>query len=73
MHARSSLASPPALRALPRTFPSHPPIQNPTPLRQGFETGIPLVDIDFFLAVSIAFTLFAAINEGSGKFVDEDE
>ena len=39
----------------------------------GFETGIPLIDVDFFLAVSIAFTLFAAINEGSGKFVDEDE
>lgn len=39
----------------------------------GFETGIPLVDIDFFLAVSIAFTLFAAINEGTGKFVDEEE
>ena len=38
----------------------------------GFETGIPLIDIDFFLAVSIAFTLFAAINEGSGKFVDEE-
>lgn len=38
----------------------------------GFETGIPLIDVDFFLAVSIAFTLFAAINEGSGKFVDEE-
>lgn len=38
----------------------------------GYETGIPLMDIDFFLAVSIAFTLFAAIAEGSGKFVDED-
>lgn len=39
----------------------------------GFETGIPLIDVDFFLAVSIAFTLFAAINEGTGKFVDDDE
>ena len=29
----------------------------------GFETGIPLVDVDFFLAVSIGLTLFAAINE----------
>jgi len=42
------------------------------PLAQfGLETGIPLRDAEPLLLASIFFTLFAAINEGSGKFVDE--
>jgi photosystem II 22kDa protein len=42
------------------------------PLAQlGLETGIPLKDAEPLLLFSIAFTLFAAINEGSGSFVDE--
>lgn len=35
------------------------------------ETGIPLNEAEPLLLVFIAFTLFAAVNEGSGKFVDE--
>ena len=43
------------------------------PLGQiGIETGIPLNEAEPLLLGSIAFTLFAAINEGRGKFVDED-
>lgn len=42
------------------------------PLAQfGFETGIPLQDTEFGLAVGIVFMLLAAVNEGTGKFVDE--
>ena len=42
------------------------------PLGQlGLETGIPLNEAEPLLLFSIAFTLFAAINEGSGKFVEE--
>jgi photosystem II 22kDa protein len=42
------------------------------PLGQlGIETGIPLNEAEPLLLFSIAFTLFAAINEGDGKFVDE--
>lgn len=39
----------------------------------GYETGIPLLDIDWILGASILFTLLAALNEGSGRFVDEEE
>jgi photosystem II protein len=43
------------------------------PLAQlGLETGIPLREAEPLLLASIFFTLFAAINEGSGKFIDED-
>lgn len=42
------------------------------PLAQfDFETGIPLQDTEFGLLVFIAFFLLAAVNEGTGKFVDE--
>jgi photosystem II 22kDa protein len=42
------------------------------PLGQfGLETGIPLNEAEPILIFSILFTLFAAINEGRGKFVDE--
>lgn len=42
------------------------------PLGQfGLETGIPLNEAEPLLLFSIVFTLFAAINEGRGKFVDE--
>jgi len=42
------------------------------PLAQfDFETGIPLQDTEFGLLVFIAFFALAAVNEGSGKFVDE--
>ena len=34
--------------------------------------GIPLTEAEPLLLASIIFTLFAAVNEGSGKFVDED-
>eukprot|EP00178_Gracilaria_changii_P023265 TRINITY_DN7058_c0_g1_i2.p1 TRINITY_DN7058_c0_g1~~TRINITY_DN7058_c0_g1_i2.p1 ORF type:complete len:271 (+),score=50.35 TRINITY_DN7058_c0_g1_i2:69-815(+) len=41
------------------------------PLGQiGLETGIPLYEAEPLLLFSIVFTLFAAINEGRGKFVD---
>lgn len=44
------------------------------PLEQlGLETGVPLGEIEPLLAVSILFTFFAAINEGSGRFVADDE
>jgi photosystem II protein len=36
------------------------------------ETGLPLNETEPLLVFFIIFTLFAAINEGSGKFVDED-
>ncbi|PNW88154.1 hypothetical protein CHLRE_01g016600v5 [Chlamydomonas reinhardtii] len=36
------------------------------------ETGLSLRDTEFGLVVFILFLLFAAINEGSGKFVDEE-
>lgn len=43
------------------------------PLAQlGLETGIPLTEAEPLLLASIIFTLFAAVNEGSGKFVDEE-
>lgn len=43
------------------------------PLAQlGLETGIPLKDAEPVLLASIILTLFTAINEGTGKFVDED-
>ncbi|MEW5301431.1 MAG: hypothetical protein WDW36_004291 [Sanguina aurantia] len=43
------------------------------PLAQfDFETGVPLVDTEFGLVVFIAFFVFAAINQGSGKFVEVD-
>ena len=35
------------------------------------ETGLPLSETEPLLLFFIVFTLFAAINEGSGKFVDE--
>ena len=38
-----------------------------------FETGLPLSETEPLLIVFILFTLFAAINEGTGKFVDEDD
>nr|DAA05916.1 TPA_inf: chloroplast photosystem II 22 kDa PsbS protein precursor psbS [Acetabularia acetabulum] len=42
------------------------------PLAQfDIETGLPLADTEPLLLVFIAFTLFAAINEGSGRFTDE--
>ena len=42
------------------------------PLGQiGFTTGVPLAETERLLLFSIVFTLFAAINEGSGNFVDE--
>jgi photosystem II 22kDa protein len=34
--------------------------------------GIPLTEAEPLLLASIIFTLFAAVNEGSGKFVDEE-
>lgn len=43
------------------------------PLAQlGLETGIPLTEAEPLLLFSIIFTLFAAVNEGTGKFVEED-
>lgn len=43
------------------------------PLGQfGFETGIPLQDTEFGLAAFILFFVLAAVNEGTGKFVDEE-
>jgi len=43
------------------------------PLGQiGLETGIPLTEAEPLLLFSILFTLFAAINEGRGEFVDEN-
>jgi len=36
------------------------------------ETGLPLTETEPLLIFFIIFTLFAAINEGSGKFVEED-
>ncbi|GFR52578.1 hypothetical protein Agub_g15171 [Astrephomene gubernaculifera] len=36
------------------------------------ETGLSLRDTEFGLLVFILFLLFAAVNEGSGKFVDDD-
>lgn len=42
------------------------------PLAQiGLETGIPLQETEPLLIASILFTFFAAVNEGTGKFVDE--
>lgn len=42
------------------------------PLGQiGFTTGVPLNETEPLLLFSIVFTLFAAINEGRGDFVDE--
>lgn len=42
------------------------------PLGQiGLETGIPLSEAEPLLIFSILFTLFAAVNEGQGKFVEE--
>ena len=42
------------------------------PLGQlGLETGIPLSEAEPLLLFSIAFTLLAAVNEGTGKFVEE--
>jgi photosystem II protein len=35
------------------------------------QTGVPLNEAEPLLIFSIVFTLLAAINEGSGKFVDE--
>lgn len=37
----------------------------------GLETGIPLYETEPLLLAFIVFTLFAAINEGTGKFVEE--
>ncbi|KXZ48765.1 hypothetical protein GPECTOR_25g349 [Gonium pectorale] len=36
------------------------------------ETGLSLRDTEFGLVVFILFLLFAAVNEGTGKFVDDD-
>ncbi|GLI64663.1 hypothetical protein VaNZ11_007991 [Volvox africanus] len=36
------------------------------------ETGLSLRDTEFGLVVFILFLLFAAVNEGTGKFVDEE-
>jgi photosystem II 22kDa protein len=42
------------------------------PLAQlGLETGIPLSEAEPLLLFSIVFTLLAAVNEGTGRFVDE--
>jgi len=44
------------------------------PLAQfGFETGLPVWEAEFGLVAFIAFFLFAAVNPGSGKFVDDEE
>ncbi len=37
------------------------------------ETGLPLSETEPLLLAFIAFTLFAAINPGSGRFVDESD
>jgi photosystem II protein len=37
------------------------------------ETGIPINQAEPLLLAFIAFFLFASINEGSGKFVDEQK
>lgn len=37
-----------------------------------FDTGLPLSETEPLLIAFIAFTLFAAINEGSGRFIDEE-
>ena len=43
------------------------------PLAQlGLETGIPLNEAEPLLLASIVFTLFAAVNEGTGRFVNDD-
>ena len=43
------------------------------PLEQlGFETGIPLYEVDDLLLFSIIFTAVAALLPGTGKFVDEN-
>lgn len=38
----------------------------------GVETGIPLQDTEFGLLALISFFLLAAVNEGTGRFVDEE-
>jgi photosystem II 22kDa protein len=44
------------------------------PLAQfGLETGIPINEAEPLLLFTIVFTLFAAINEGRGRFVMDDE
>lgn len=44
------------------------------PLAQfDFETGIPLIDTEAGLAAFILFFVLAAIGNGSGKFVEEDD
>jgi photosystem II protein len=44
------------------------------PLAQlNFETGIPIVDAEFGILVTIAFMLFASVNPGSGHFVDDEK
>lgn len=39
----------------------------------GLETGIPLNESEPLLLFFIAFTVFAAINPGTGKFVTDEE
>jgi photosystem II 22kDa protein len=44
------------------------------PLGQfGMETGIPVYEAEPLLLFSVLFTLFAAINEGRGRFVEDEE
>jgi len=44
------------------------------PLAQiGLETGIPIQDAEYGILALIAFFLFAAVNEGTGKFVNDEE
>jgi photosystem II protein len=44
------------------------------PLAQlGLETGIPLYEVEGALAAWILFLFFAAINPGSGKFINADD
>jgi photosystem II protein len=44
------------------------------PLEQlGLETGIPLYEIEGVLAAFILFLFFAAINPGSGKFINNGD
>jgi photosystem II protein len=44
------------------------------PLAQlGLETGVPLYEIEGALAAWILFLFFAAINPGSGKFINNGD
>ncbi len=44
-----------------------------TPAQLNIETGVPITDLEPLILFTVAYFLVAAINPGTGKFVNDDD